>query len=128
MGSEITLPITSGASGAVAAHLIIVADGSNAGNGKVSTAAAQGFVGVTTEVTDTLGYTTVRTRGIARVRAGGTVVAGNQIASDAVGKGVAITPAASGASVKQVAGTALSSCANGELFDLLINPQLALGA
>ncbi|MBC8138136.1 MAG: hypothetical protein H8F28_19830 [Fibrella sp.] len=124
-----TFPITGGALGAVGKNLIIVADGANPGNGKVSTASALGIVGVTLEKTDTNGYAAVQTSGVADILVGaGGVAAGNLVTSDADGKAVAIVPANAGASVKQVAGVALTTVAANGVAQVLLQPQLALTA
>lgn len=123
--SDITVPITGGASGAVAANRIIIADAANPGSGKLSTAAARGLIGVTLEVTDTNGYAPVRTKGIAKVIVGsGGVTAGDNLASDSTGQAVTIAPTTPG-TVKQVAGVALNTAAAGALVDMLIQPMLA---
>lgn len=126
--SDITLPVTGGAAGAVAAYVILVADPAIAGNAKLSGAAGVGFVGVTKELTDTLGYAAVRTAGIARVRVGATTVtAGDQVASDASGLATTQAVAASGAAVKQIVGVALNTATTGTLVDVLLQPKFTVG-
>ena len=60
---------------------------------------------------------TVGIRGVSKVEAGGTVVAGNAIKVDADGQGVAATLPADAA---LVVGVALSGAAVGQLFTCLI--------
>lgn len=123
--SEITMPVTGGAAGAVGANRIVVVDASNAGNVAVSIAAQKGFIGITKEKTDNLGYAGIRTEGIAQVVAGGTITAGDYIASDANGAAVTIVPATSGA-VKQVIGIALNSAVSATFVEVKIQPMLVL--
>lgn len=120
-----TFPIDGAPGTGVAAGIILIASGSNAGNAAISTAKATGFLGVTQEASDPKGYAAVASAGIVDVIAGGTVAFGNLIASNSTGKGVAITPAASG-SVSQVVGIALTAASSGNSFKMLIMPQLAL--
>lgn len=126
--SDITLPVTGAAASPVAFGIILVADVANPGNAAVSGAAANAFVGVTLDPTDQLGYAPVRTKGIAQVLSGGAVAAGDQVASNANGKGVSQVVAASGAGVKQIVGVALSSAAAADiLIDVLIQPKYTVG-
>ena len=125
---DITLPLTNGAASPVAMGIIIVADAANPGNGAVSGASQNGFVGVVLDPTDQLGYATIRTRGIAQVLAGAAVAAGDQIASNGAGKGITQAVAASGAAVKPIIGVALSSAAAADVFiDVLIQPKYTVG-
>lgn len=123
--TEITMPVTGGAAGAVGANRIVVVDAANAGNVAVSTAAQKGFLGVTKEKTDALGYAAIRTDGIVQVVAGGAIAAGDYLASDANGAAVAIVPATSGA-VKMVIGIALNSAASATFVDVELQPMLVL--
>lgn len=93
-----------------------------------SVSLANNFVGVVGPEGSAGGYAPVIVLGIAKVRAGASVTAGNKIGSDSAGLGVPIALAASGANVRQVCGTALTSAASGELFDMLIQPFTTLGA
>lgn len=123
--ADITMPITGGENGAVAANRIIIMDGAVASNGKVSTASARGFAGITLEATDQKGYAPVRTSGVAKVRVGvGGSTAGLLCASDATGQGVTITPGGAAPADKQVVGVWLETRAAGELADVRIQPML----
>lgn len=126
--SDITLPITGSATTPVPSGIIVVADAANPGNAAVSTAAQNGFVGVTIDDTGKNGYTTVRTKGIVQIRTGAAVAAGDQVASNANGKAVPQTVAASGAGVKQIVGVALTSAATADvLVDVLLQPKYTVG-
>lgn len=120
-----TYPIDSGASGDVAANVIVYMSSANAGNAAVAGANQTGVFGVTMEQTDTNGYANVRRQGVAQVTVGtGGVVAGNFVASDASGHAVAVTPhAAGGGTLTGIIGIAQNTVAAGNLADVLINPQ-----
>jgi hypothetical protein len=125
-----TFPITGGASGAVAANTIVVADAANPGSGKQSTAAARGFLGVTVDATDTKGYAAVRVAGTTKIRVGaGAITAGDLIASDANGNAVtqAVVASAAAQNAKQVVGVALASSVAGALVETLIQPGYIYG-
>lgn len=121
----LSLAIDGAPGAAVAAGRIVIASGTNTGNGAVSTAKAIGFLGVTAEATDSKGYANVANAGVVDVIAGGSVSFGASIASDANGAGVSVTPANTGA-LTQVVGTALSAAATGNTFRMLIMPSLGL--
>lgn len=127
--SEITMPVTGGADGAIAANLIMSHDAANPGNAKPSTAAQTKFIGVSLQATDTKGYAPIRTQGIVQIRvgAGGAVAAGDYIAADADGKAVTIVPAVPG-TVKMVVGLCLTGGAAGALCDVLLQPHLGFTA
>jgi hypothetical protein len=93
-----------------------------------SVSLANNFIGVVGAEGSAGGYAPIHLVGVVKVRAGASVTAGNKIGSDSAGLGVPITLAATGANVRQVCGTALTSAASGELFDMLIQPFTTLGA
>lgn len=63
---------------------------------------------------------TIQTHGVARVKLGGTVAAGDPITSDANGQGVAAAPAV-GVNA-YIVGVALEAGVSGDLIDVLIAP------
>lgn len=119
-----TFACADAATNAIAANIIVVADGTNGGV-KRSGAATVGFVGVSTEPADTNNFVAVQTSGIVQVTAGGTVTKGGYVSSDANGKAVNATAVAfGGTTVSQVIGIALNAPASGQLCDVLIQPFL----
>lgn len=93
-----------------------------------SVSAARDFIGVVEPEGGSNNYVPVQHVGIAKVRAGAAVTAGNKITSDSIGEGIPITLAAAAANVRQVCGTALTSAADGELFEMLIDPAFTTAA
>lgn len=106
----------------------LVGQGSTPGTCVQSVSAARDFIGVVTPEGGSNNYVPTQLVGIAKVRAGAAVTAGNKITSDAAGEGIPITLAAAAANVRQVCGTALTSAADGEIFDMLIQPMLTTAA
>lgn len=106
----------------------LIGQGSTPGTVVQSVSAARDFIGVVTPEGGANNYIPVQLIGVAKVRAGAAVTAGNKITSDAAGEGIPITLAAAAANVRQVCGTALTSAADGELFDMLIQPMLTTAA
>lgn len=130
---HIAPPVTLQCSAAVSAHRILMHDASNAGQVKQSTAASRFFVGVSDQASAGGASSTASVQvhtavgSIVKVIAGsGGVTAGNQIASDATGQGVAFTDAGTGTAVKTIAGLAFSTAAEGEYFSMLIQPKTGL--
>lgn len=115
-------------SAAVAANRLVIADTASAGQAKTSTAGALGFLGVSREassggVNDTQAVP-LDWVGIVKVVAGGAITTGAPIISDGAGAGVVFTPVVPGTSAKQICGYALEAVASGELFSMLISPQI----
>jgi hypothetical protein len=106
----------------------LIGQGSTPGTCVQSVSAARDFIGVVAPEGSSANLIPVQIVGVAKVRAGAAVTAGNKITSDAAGEGIPITLAAAAANVRQVCGTALTSAADGELFDMLIQPMLTTAA
>ncbi len=122
-----TVLITGALTTPVLANRIIVADlnAGNVGNGALSAANQVGFLGVTLEATDRLGYAPIQHRDVVLITAGaGGVTAGQYVVSDATGNAV---PIAAAAQNKQVVGLALTTALAGNPADVLLQPfQTAL--
>jgi hypothetical protein len=100
--------------------VIVQTSTTNPGNLQLATGDSLSLIGILEEPTSVNLTASVQRDGIAQVVAGGTIVAGNTICSNAVGQAIAFTPTASGTSLRGVIGEALNSCAAGALVDVLI--------
>jgi len=106
----------------------LIGQGTTGGTVIQSVSAARDFIGVVTPEGGSNNYVPVQHIGIAKVRAGAAVTAGNWITSDSAGEGIPITLAAAAANVRQVCGIALTSAADGEIFEMLIQPSFTTAA
>lgn len=97
------------------------ASASNDLSGIIATASTL-VIGATVEASDANNAAAVALGGVVKVVAGGTITRGDRVASDANGAAVSITIAASGTTLRYIAGVALQSGVSGDIIEVLLQP------
>lgn len=117
MQQLINLPLVADTGGVSENLLVKISAGKKAATATASTAAIIGVALYNAAAGQTA---TVQIAGVARVKLGGTVTAGDPITSDASGQGVTAAPVA-GVNA-YVVGFALESGVSGDLIDVTVTP------